>query len=111
MSTRKCLRNRTEKCIGIRNGIKIYSTLKVRKKINLVGKERYEQNQKEKELKQQLLERCGGLCENCHQLPDWRGLSKHEKIFRSHGGDPLDPDNCEMLCGRCHNAKHGVYEK
>jgi hypothetical protein len=76
----------TRKLLGERNGLKIYTKLaaktglKSKKRINPTSKERYEQNQKEKELKQKLLERCGGLCECCHQLPDWRGLSKHEKF-------------------------------
>ena len=50
-----------------------------------------------------------GRCENCHQLPDWRGLAKHHKIFRSHnGGD--DRSNIEWLCGKCHSLKHGIKE-
>lgn len=111
------MRNRTEKPIGTRNGIKIYigleakTNLKARKKIKPIGKERYKQNQKEKELKQKLLERCKGLCENCHQPPDWRGLSKHEKIFRSHGGNPLDELNCILVCARCHSVFHHIREK
>ena len=57
-----------------------------------------------------LLVRAGGRCEICGEWPDWRGLSKHEKIKRSQGGDPLDPENCEMLCGRCHSAAHRIKE-
>ncbi len=69
------------------------------------------QKVKERALRLKLLERCQGLCELCHRAPDWRGLSKHEKIFRSQGGDPLDPDNCLMLCGVCHDLKHGIIDK
>jgi len=68
------------------------------------------QKRKERALIRVLLERCHGLCEDCGKLPDWRGLSKHEKVFRSRGGDPLDPDNTEMLCGKCHARKHGLRE-
>ena len=64
----------------------------------------------ERELKAQLMERCRGLCEDCGQLPDFRGLAKHEKVFRSHGGNPLDPENCQMLCGKCHSKAHGIRE-
>ena len=57
-----------------------------------------------------LVLRAGGRCESCGEWPDWRGLSKHEKIKRSQGGDPLDPTNCEMLCGRCHSREHLIKE-
>lgn len=32
----------------------------------------------------------------------------NEIVLRSKGGDPLDPDNCELLCGACHmpNGEH-----
>jgi hypothetical protein len=69
------------------------------------------QKRLEKELILKLLERCHGLCELCGKWPDWRGLSKHEKIFRSQGGDPLDPNNCLMICGICHDKEHGIIDK
>jgi len=65
----------------------------------------------ERKLVQELLERCHGLCEECHELPDFRGLSKHEKIKRSQGGDPTDPNNCELICGKCHDLCHGIVDK
>ena len=75
-----------------------------------ISKAMVAQKSKERVLIHQLLERCQGLCEDCGRTGDWRGLSKHEKIFRSRGGDPLDPSNCLMLCGTCHNLKHGIHE-
>jgi 5-methylcytosine-specific restriction endonuclease McrA len=93
------------KPIGTRNGLKIYT------KIKTTSKERYIQNKAERKLKERLMERCQGLCEKCHQKPDFRGLSKHEIIFRSHGGDPLDETNTIMLCGKCHNLAHHIVEK
>lgn len=69
-----------------------------------------EQLQVEAKLKMKLLVRCKGLCEECHQPPDWRGLSKHEVLSRAQGGDPTDESNCLMLCGRCHSKEHGVKE-
>ena len=60
--------------------------------------------------RQLVVGRAQGLCEICRQPPDWRGLSKHEKVKRSQGGDPLDPENCVMLCGRCHSREHGIKE-
>lgn len=47
----------------------------------------------------------------CHKLPDWRGLAKHEIIFRSHGGSAIDENNCILICGKCHSELHGLKEK
>ena len=68
------------------------------------------QQRKERELAEDLVNKSGGRCTSCGETPDWRGLSKHEKVKRSQGGDPLDPDNCQMLCGRCHSREHGIKE-
>lgn len=75
-----------------------------------VSRERAKVLYKERKLIHELLQRCGGLCEMCKELPDWRGLSKHEKIHRSQGGDPADKDNCLMVCGKCHSKCHGLVE-
>jgi len=64
----------------------------------------------ERKLAQKLLQRCHGFCEECHKLPDFRGLRKHEIKMRSQGGDPTDPENCLMVCGRCHSKFHGIEE-
>lgn len=110
----------TKKQLGKRNGLKIFTKLKTNqtfkkssKSINKISESKKSHNRKieEHNLKQELLKRCGGLCESCHKLPDFRGLSKHEKVFRSHGGSPTDINNCEMLCGKCHDAKHGIIDK
>ena len=76
-----------------------------------VSKKRAKVLRKERKLTQELLIRCGGLCEMCGNLPDFRGLSKHEKIKRSQGGDPTNRDNCLMLCGKCHSGCHGILER
>ena len=68
------------------------------------------QRRKERELAEVLVNESQGRCKSCGQPPDWRGLSKHEKVKRSQGGDPLDPENCVMLCGRCHSREHGIKE-
>lgn len=57
-----------------------------------------------------LWKRAGGKCEKCHKLPDFRGLSKHEIKSRAQGGDPTDPDNCQLLCGNCHSEVHFIRE-
>jgi len=78
--------------------------------IRQVSKKRARVMRQEKALIQCLLRRCGGLCELCHKPPDWRGLSKDEIKSRAQGGDPLDPKNCRMVCGRCHSNRHGIKE-
>lgn len=50
-----------------------------------------------------------GRCQDCRNLPDWRGLAKHHIIFLSQGGkDNLD--NIEWLCGKCHHLRHHIIE-
>lgn len=105
-----------DKPLGTRNGLRIFkklqgkTSLKTKKHINQTSVERDEQIKKERELKQKLLKRCGGRCENCGNLPDFRGLSKHEKKFRSKGGDPLDENNTILVCGKCHAKFHRIKE-
>ena len=98
------------KPIGKRNGINIYTTLKA-KKINQMSSGKYKRVKAEQELKKELIDQCGGLCQCCGQPGDWRGLSKHERVFRSKGGNPLDKDNVEILCFKCHAARHHIVEK
>lgn len=68
--------------------------------------------------RERLLERCGGLCEDCHQWPDWRGLHKHHVNLKGMGGrhgaaraESEKDENQLMLCGRCHSVKHGIIER
>jgi hypothetical protein len=49
-------------------------------------------------------ERCGKRvrpARECYGWEDDRG-DVNEKIPRSLGGDPTDPDNCELTCKACH---------
>jgi hypothetical protein len=78
--------------------------------IKCVSKKMARQKVKERELSQKLLEKCGGYCMRCGRLPDWRGLSKHELIFRSRGGNPLDENNTILICAACHAELHGIHE-
>lgn len=50
-----------------------------------------------------------GKCQNCNQLPDFRGLAKHHKIRRSLGGKDT-PDNLIWVCGKCHSHYHNIKE-
>jgi len=59
---------------------------------------------------QELMGVCiGGICEKCRKPPDFRGLSPHEKTFRSQGGK-LSLSNSKMVCGKCHAKYHGRVE-
>lgn len=82
----------------------------LRTRIRRVSKKRVAVLRQERKLVQELLKRCHGLCEECNKPPDFRGLRKHEIKMRSHGGDPTDPANCLMVCGRCHSKFHGIEE-
>ncbi len=80
-----------------------------RTRINPISKRKAHQIEQEKPIRALLLKRCKGRCEKCKELPDWRGLSPHEEIFRSHGGK-LTLWNSIMLCGKCHAHFHGIKE-
>ena len=68
-----------------------------------------QQKLKEKELTMKLWDKQGGKCAECGEWLSWRS-AKHEIISRARGGDPTDPNNCVLLCGRCHSKKHGIKE-
>lgn len=81
-----------------------------RSPLRKISKKKAQQNRIEAELRAKLLEEHSNLCQECGSQPDWRGLSKHELVFRSRGGSPIDPENCIMVCGRCHSKLHGIIE-
>ena len=80
-----------------------------RTRIRQISIKKQHQIEAEKPIRELLAKRANGKCEKCKKLPDWRGLSPHEKIFRSHGG-VLSLWNTIMLCGRCHSKEHGIKE-
>lgn len=51
-----------------------------------------------------------GKCQNCHNLPDFRGLQKHHIQLRSLGGKD-NPENLVWCCGKCHHNFHHIYEQ
>jgi len=51
----------------------------------------------------------GGKCAKCKQKPDWRGLQLSHAIPLARGGK-TDAGNCQLLCARCHSARHGIIE-
>jgi 5-methylcytosine-specific restriction endonuclease McrA len=64
------------------------------------------QLREERKLTARLMIKQNGLCQDCGRNLGW-GSAKHEKVFRSHGGDPTDESNTELLCLVCHGARHG----
>lgn len=98
------MRERTEKPLAIRNGLKIFSPLKAKKKyINKVSKHRQKEIPHWIEVKQKTALRANYRCEI--QGPDCLqnyGLTPHHIIHRSQGG--LDEcDNIIWGCAECHN--------
>ena len=65
--------------------------------------------QAEYPIRVELAKRAQGKCEECYELPDWRGLHPHETVHRSQGGK-MSLDNSLMLCGSCHSREHGIRE-
>ncbi len=48
---------------------------------------------------------CKGRCEDCGASGPLQG---HEPLFRSRGGNPLDPEQIIMICPKCHQERHGI---
>lgn len=42
----------------------------------------------------------------CHRCWQARATDLHEKLCRSRGGDPADPDQAWPLCRDCHDFVH-----
>ncbi len=77
--------------------------------INKISKKKRAELPAERLIRAKLIDRCKGLCEKCGKPPDFRGLSPHERVFRSHGGK-MSLENSVMLCGVCHSKEHGIKE-
>lgn len=80
-----------------------------RTRINPISDKRRQQILQEKALAYQLFGKQHGLCGECGKSLDWRA-AKHEIVFRSRGGSPIDEENCVLLCGVCHSKAHGIEE-
>lgn len=81
-----------------------------RSQINPISKKKAAEKRTEAELRAKLLAEHGGLCQECHQQPDFRGLSLHHRKFKSHGGESVEA-NTMLICGKCHSLFHGIIEK
>lgn len=71
--------------------------------INKISKKKQRQMRQERLLELELCEKYGYCCHYCGKTSL---IVKHEIVFRSHGGDPTDPENCIILCRECHNKAH-----
>jgi len=62
----------------------------------------------EKLTREIVLERSNYKCEAClvRGLPQQAATDKHERIMRSMGGNPTDPENCLAVCNGCHRWLH-----
>lgn len=64
------------------------------------------------EQRMRIVERSSGVCEDCGQGPDWRGLAVHHTVPKGMGrtrrfyGD----EDLRVLCGRCHSLAHHIRE-
>ena len=77
-----------------------------RKPIRKVSAKKRAQLKEERLLTARLIIKQNGLCPCGRKLGF--GSAKHEKIFRSHGGDPTDENNTVLLCLECHGKRHGL---
>ncbi len=75
--------------------------------IRKVSSKKRAQLKEERILTARLIIKQDGKCADCGVKLGW-GSAKHEKVFRSHGGDPTDEDNCQLLCLVCHGKRHGL---
>ncbi len=80
-----------------------YTPLKSHKRINKLSLKQKIRNKNLSKIKPPE----DGRCEKCHKLPDFRGLQKHHKRFRSQGGND-GRENLIWLCGKCHDKEHGI---
>lgn len=88
-----------------------YTTLKSHG-IKRCSSKRLRQLELESQLTEKIFIKQGCKCADCKATePDWRGWVKHEVVFRSSCGSPLEEENCVVLCGRCHSKRHGIIEK
>jgi len=76
-----------------------------RSKINPISKKKVAEKRIEEEIRQQLLEEHGGLCQNCGRHPGFLGLSLHHIVFKSRGGKTTE-ENCCLICSTCHDIAH-----
>lgn len=78
-----------------------------RSPIRKISAKKSKQIAEEVEVRKQLMERCGGVCEMCGGNGYPFGLHPHEKVFRSRGG-VMSMSNSIIVCQKCHMRFHGL---
>jgi len=58
-------------------------------------------------VREMLMVEQGGKCSECGGRGDWRGLSLSHSVPLARGGK-TDTINCKLLCGICHDKRHGL---
>ena len=80
-----------------------------RKSLRKISDKKRQQLKAERVLTARLIIKQNGKCANCGRGLGWRS-AKHELKSRAQGGNPMDEENCILLCGKCHSARHGIKE-
>ncbi len=83
------------------------------KKLKRISDKRKQQLKDEDVLRAELLVRSGGKGEQCGENSDWRGLSLSHTKPKGMGGTThkYTADEVQLLCGVCHDLKHGIVDK
>lgn len=95
------------KQIGERNGLRIFTRLKAKKRMNATSKKQTAKNNELNKARKSLKAMAGELCMNCHHPPDFRGLTVHHLKLRSKGGTNA-LSNLILICGDCHDKFHRI---
>lgn len=71
---------------------------------------RYLKSKSWQELRQQVLNRAGGRCENCGYQP-WKPgtLQVHHRTYERVGHESMD--DLIVLCPKCHMRLHGIHRQ
>ena len=78
--------------------------------INKVSDKQKVEIQKRKDLKAELMKTWNGICPDCNERPDFRGVCLIHKKSLAQGGQ-TDALNTYLGCFKCHNRKyHGIKE-
>ena len=68
-----------------------------RTQIRQVSKKKARQMRRERLLKKEMLEQSGGVCNECHQPPDFRGF-QNMRLFLAHG---VATQRIEIIANYC----------
>ena len=75
-------------------------------KIKPIGKKGKQDCKEQAVVNSELTKIANGHCMRCGARPDFRGLQKHHKTFKSQGGKNT-VENEELWCAPCHFGEEG----